>query len=151
MLLCNWTSHQHFGAPILPPANMDPEDSTLVADQVHLPWHLGLQHPEELHTWTPDIASSLLCQPLYPLSRVSFEPEAKLTWYHQTVCMVSHHFDVPHSSLPQDPNFYFVAFLHELNLGLALKRLHTDDCSAHHFVRKASRPVDRHQPSTAPD
>ena len=95
---------------------MDPEDSTPDADQVRLPWHLGLQRPEELHTWTPDIASSLVCQPLDPLSRVlSFEPEAKLTWYHQTVCMVSRHFDVPHSSLPQDPIFYFVAFLHELN------------------------------------
>ena len=116
VLLCNWTSHQHFGAPILPPENMDPEDSTPDADQVRLPWHLGLQRPEELHTWTPDIASSLVCQPLDPLSRVlSFEPEAKLTWYHQTVCMVSRHFDVPHSSLPQDPIFYFVAFLHELN------------------------------------
>ena len=39
----------------------------------------------------------------------------QLTWCHQTVCMVSHHFDVPHSSLPQDPIFHFVAFLHELN------------------------------------
>ena len=84
--------------------------------RIPFPMHLGLPRPEELHTWTPDIASSLVCQPLDPLNRVlSFEPEAKLTWYHQTVCMVSHHFDVSHSSLPQDPIFYFVAFLHELN------------------------------------
>ena len=116
VLLCNWTSHQHFGVPILPPENMDIEESNHAPDQVRLPWHLGLRRPEELHPWTPDIACSLVCQPLDPFSRaLSFAPEAKLKWYHQTICMVSHHFDVPHSSLPQDPFFHFVAFLHELH------------------------------------
>ena len=66
--------------------------------------------------------------------------------------MVSHHFDVPHSNLPQDPIFYFVVFslrIESSHMDLAFKRLHRDDSSAHHFVRKASRPIDRHQPSTA--
>ena len=34
--LCNWTSHQHFGASIMPLENMDPEDSTLDTDQVRV-------------------------------------------------------------------------------------------------------------------
>ena len=93
----------------MPSVNMDLEESNLDTDQVRLPWHLGLQRPEELHTWTPDMACSLVCQPLDPFNRVS------------------HHFDVPHSSLPQDPFFHFMAFLHELHpLTWAW---HSNDCT----------------------
>ena len=86
VLLCNWTSHQHFGEPLLPSLDQDYAADHTEVDPVRLPWHLGLLNPQELHIWTPETASSLLCQPNHCMSRVlSFVPEAKLTW------MVSSH------------------------------------------------------------
>ena len=45
VLLCNWTSHQHFGEPFLPTLDQDHVDDHSEVDHIRLPWHLGLLHP----------------------------------------------------------------------------------------------------------
>ena len=83
---------------------------------IRLPWYLSLKVPQDLPRWTPDTANPLIYTPVQSIDHnLSFDPAAKLKWFHNIICQLSHHDEVPQSCMPQDPIFHFIAYLHELH------------------------------------
>ena len=115
VLLCTWTSHQHFGKPF---DSSCPQENQSMSDARNLilhRWCPGLSIPENMSNWIPEAAQALIHTPRHDMkSMVPFDPEAKLKWFHDTLTQIAPHPDMPLSNLPPD-SVFSLAYLHELH------------------------------------
>ena len=116
VLLCTWTSHQHFGKPLDSSCFQETKSMSDARNQTQHRWCPGLSVPENTSSWTPEAAQALIHSPRHDMkSMIPFDPEVKLKWFHDSLTQIAHHPDMPLSNLPQDSVFNFLAYLHELN------------------------------------
>ena len=115
VLLCIWACNQRFGHLTMSEtqAPVEPARTSVNPEPIG---NLGLWTDQPIPAWTNELAHSLLGIPMPKIViELPFAPEARLTWFHQSIRWLSHHPDIPSSRLPQDSIFHFIAHLHEMH------------------------------------